>query len=1074
MTNERMTLLHVSDLHIRDDEKERFDRSVVLDPFLGRLKKDREGGISPELVIVTGDITFSGQAKEYTLAEQFLKDVLKALDLPDDRLFPVPGNHDVARTKYRPSENIRFDNVRQLNEELGNTEYRADLLKGMVDYFEFARRCCPHLSPIEEDLVPFVYRYRSDCGSSLEMIGLNSAWLCRKSPDEREIAIGEFQIKQAIAACKALETSDFRLFACHHPLQWLRPDDRQRVREYLNGAVVLCGHLHDAAGGLYQEHQGRLYQFQAGCTYLGSQWPNRYQYVTFDWPEKKIELIFRTYSQDRGIWVPDSATGDDGKALYDLVGENKTECAAQEEPVEIPETYRAWLRDFCSYMDVGRLEVEGKSIRIDLPEVYIPLYAQDPVAKKAKETKEELAREDRVDVETLVARHDYLLIEGDAGGGKTTLLKHLAYHIGVEGCVREDLAPLQGYLPILISMKNLAGLGQPPMAIAAHGVPTMEDIVGRWCTETGGVLPPDVVFRVSKKGQALFLFDGLDEVPPDLRKAIVTAIATFHSLNSQNKIVLSGRPHGVVGPAMDHFGKKRVVIMPLDKQQVESFIRKWFENIYLKSASLGHKTAEGMISEIREHPATDELVENPLLLTAICMLYFGGRELPGQRAELYDKFVDNLLHRRFDKPEQIKSFLHTLAFGMHQKCIRGADLIFVKEAMRTAFRKGDGEAETDYEARLDRQFSEIEPQCGLIKLGDGQFEFRHLTFQEFLTALHIADTSTELRKAVDAFWGKEWYREVVELYVGFLSIKNRALANSIVADALEWPDQVPYARWHLAGRALMDVQENRRDIDVVDAATEKMRIVIQSEASGKDRADAGEILGRLGDRRDLESFVPVLGGKYKIEKRSANLKAFEISRYPVTNQWYGKFVKEKGYENKAFWSEQGQQWLDSSGSLEPELWREYRWNCPNAPVVGVCWWEADAFCRWLTVTRNDGWIYRLPTGDEWYVAAAGKEGRKYPWGNTWKEDACNTREIGIRKTSSVGVFPEGNTPEGLSDIAGNVWEWTEGPYEKDSTFKVLRGGSWFAFRGFAPCSSRLRNLPNYRFNLVGFRCARTR
>jgi hypothetical protein len=943
----------------------------------------------------------------------------------------------------------------------------------MVDYFEFARRCCPHLSPIEDNLVPFVHRYRSDCGRSLEMIGLNSAWLCRKSPDEREIAIGEFQVKQAMAACRALETSDFRLFACHHPLQWLRPDDRQRVREHLNGAVVLCGHLHDAAGGFYQEHQGRLYQFQAGGTYLGSQWPNRYQYVTFEWKKKRIELVFRTYSQDRGIWIPDTATGDDGKALYDLVRADSPECSAQEEPVEIPEGYREWLRDFCSYMDVGRLEVEGKSIRIDLPEVYIPLYAQDPMAKKEKEAKEGPTREERVDVETLVARHDYLLIEGDVGGGKTTLLKHLAYHVGVEGCVREDLAPLQGYVPILISMKNLVGLGQSPMAIDGHGGPTMDDIVRHWCATTGGVLPAEVVFRISGKGRALFLFDGLDEVPPDLRKAIVTAVATFRSMNSQNKFVLSGRPHGVAGPATDHFGKKRVVIMPLDKPQVEAFIRKWFENMYLKSASLGHKSADGMISEIREHPATDELVENPLLLTAICMLYFGGRELPGQRAELYDKFVDNLLHRRFNEPEQIKGFLHTLAFGMHQKGVRGADLVFVKEAMRTAFRKRDGESEADHEARLDKEFCEIEPQCGLIKLGDGQFEFRHLSFQEFLTALHIADTSTELRNAVDGFWEKEWYREVVELYVGLQSIKNRALANRIVADALERPDQVPYARWRLAGRALMDVHEKRREMYVVDAATEKMRIVIQSEASGKDRADAGEILGRLGDRRDLESFVPVPGGKYKIEKRSASLKAFEISRYPVTNQWYGKFVGDRGYDNKAFWSEQGKERLDSTRSLEPGFWREYRWNCPNSPVVGVCWWEADAFCRWLTMTRDDGRIYRIPTEDEWYAAAAGKEERKNPWGNSWKQGACNTNETGIGKTSSVGVFPGGNTPEGLSDMAGNVWEWTE-PYEKDSTMKVLRGASWFFNLLDAECTDSFGYDPYIRADDVGFRCVSTK
>jgi formylglycine-generating enzyme required for sulfatase activity len=139
----------------------------------------------------------------------------------------------------------------------------------------------------------------------------------------------------------------------------------------------------------------------------------------------------------------------------------------------------------------------------------------------------------------------------------------------------------------------------------------------------------------------------------------------------------------------------------------------------------------------------------------------------------------------------------------------------------------------------------------------------------------------------------------------------------------------------------------------------------------------------------------------------------------------------------------------------------------------VCWWEADAFCLWLTMTREDGFTYRMPDEKEWEAAAAGFEGREYPWGG-WAEDRCNTQESKIGKTSSVGVFPGGNTPEGLSDMAGNVWEWTETPYEEGSSTKVLRGGSWDFDRVVAECTDRFRNIPLNRNNDVGFRCVRTK
>ena len=192
------------------------------------------------------------------------------------------------------------------------------------------------------------------------------------------------------------------------------------------------------------------------------------------------------------------------------------------------------------------------------------------------------------------------------------------------------------------------------------------------------------------------------------------------------------------------------------------------------------------------------------------------------------------------------------------------------------------------------------------------------------------------------------------------------------------------------------------------------------------KAEAGETLGWLGDPRDLQEFIPLEGGEYYLQsvKKRVNIKPFEISKYPVTNSWYEEFVKD-------------------TKTKQPEYWNDRKWKCPNSPVVGVSWYEAEAFAEWLTAQRKDGNTYRLPKENEWEAAAGGKEGRLYPWGDKWDKNRCNNGENSIDKTSPVGIFESGNTPEGISDLSGNVWEWCMDWSDEDRSLRVLRGGSWF-------------------------------
>lgn len=1082
--HDQFQLIHISDLHIR--QKDDFDRSVVLDPLIRRSKEDLKKGFTPEIVVVTGDIAFSGKKEEYEIAKTFFDRLLKGLGLSDDRLFVVPGNHDVDRKRYRPKDVPGYDNMRELNEELANSDYRADLLKGMTDYFRFVERHYSHLQDISDWLVPFAMVHKAKCGKRIGLVGLNSAWMCRRSPDEKEIAIGEYQIKTATDMLEKAGKVDLVVNLFHHPLNWLWPEDRRICKAYIKNAVALCGHLHDPEGTFFQDLDGQYYQFQAGGGYLGSDsaQTSRFHYITFDWGTNEIRVDFRKFDNTKRHWCVDAETGEDGAKRFPMIKGSKSISVPVVGTPEIPVAYLNWLSETCGYMDLDRLRDRGEVVQVGLPEIFIPLYASEP-GKRPDENFIHREKDPVVDIEALIGKSRDLLIEGHAGSGKTTLLKHVAYCLTSQSDERKHINGLDGFLPVLVFLKDLRSLFDDPRAKKDDAV-TAQEVLTHYFGRRENVFEFETLKKFVETEKVVFLLDGLDELAPEHRQAVVNAFASLRNKYQGNKIVFSSRPHGLTGAAVNKFGKNHVKILPLNMPQVETFIQKWFRHVFSRSSAVGAKTARAMISDIKDHPATDRLIDNPLMLTAICILYHDGKELPGQRAELYKKFVNNLLYRRFDNPEKVHEFLITLASRMHEIGTRGVDRVFAVEVLQQAYEKRAGETDKEYRRRLEESFDDIESKCGLLRFENGQYVFWHLTFQEFLAAVYIVDNHMDYAKAIESFWDNDRYKEVIELYIGYLSIENKKWANRIVADIISVDEQAPFHRWLLASRSLIDIHKERRDPAVLHNAKAKLLAVTSADIAPSICVEAGEILGWLGDIRDLKEFALVDKGRYPLSTGVAALKPFWIGKYPVTNSWFEEFIDSGGYMDAKYWSPEGRKWLSHTKATKPRLWDERKWKCPNSPVVGVSWYEAHAFTRWLTSALGDGYVYRLPDEKEWEAAAAGLTGRKYPWGDKWNEKLCNTSESKIEKTSPVGIFRNGATPEGICDMAGNVWEWTRTDYhsqrilddfaleEGKRELSVLRGGSWFNYQDFARCTGRFWFGPGDRLSGIGFRCARTK
>lgn len=205
-------------------------------------------------------------------------------------------------------------------------------------------------------------------------------------------------------------------------------------------------------------------------------------------------------------------------------------------------------------------------------------------------------------------------------------------------------------------------------------------------------------------------------------------------------------------------------------------------------------------------------------------------------------------------------------------------------------------------------------------------------------------------------------------------------------------------------------------------------------------------------------------------QHTAELSEYSIGKYPVTNREYQEFVRDAKYKAPQGWE----------GDQFPKEKAEH-------PVVNVSWDDAVAYCKWLgdKTKRN----YRLPTEAEWEKAARGEDGRVFPWGNDFDSQKCNSRESGIYDTSEVGMFsPQGDSPYGCSDMAGNALEWCSDWYDgsgywnrQDSVVRdpqgpqsgyvhIERGGSWRFRNDNARCAMRAEHVQVFDA-LVGFRVA---
>ncbi len=297
-----VTWLHVSDFHFRGGDP--YDRDVVLRALVKSVKRLSEEGRQPDLIFATGDVAYSGKSQEYKLATKFFDDLLKAVGLKRDRLFVVPGNHDVDRPKC-------IGLKRTLKSEDESVQYFGQdgpldhLAKGQGSFRKWYNRYFKGVRSLPD---------RSTCGPveevkvgdlKLAVLTINSALFCRNKYDHEKLWVGRRCLDSAIAEFPEIK-AELNVALMHHPFDWLNGLERSNIEEVLQQNVdfVLRGHLHEHGIKAVASPNGEALHLTAGAAYQTRKWPNRAIYCTIE-GEGVTVFPIRYEDQPKEVWTTD-------------------------------------------------------------------------------------------------------------------------------------------------------------------------------------------------------------------------------------------------------------------------------------------------------------------------------------------------------------------------------------------------------------------------------------------------------------------------------------------------------------------------------------------------------------------------------------------------------------------------------------------------------------------------------------------------------------------------------------------------------------------------------------------------
>jgi formylglycine-generating enzyme required for sulfatase activity/GTPase SAR1 family protein len=803
--------------------------------------------------------------------------------------------------------------------------------------------------------------------------------------------------------------------------------------------------------------------------------------------------------------------------------------------------HKIWQQVYTPMAGVGQIEIntvpatEDDDDEIEIvPTPIDSLFKQldkrlDANREPAKQT--EMQERPFDDILPAVDERRRLVVLGDPGSGKTTTLWRITADYA-QRAMDDESAPM----PVFVRLGELESGQTLQQAIAAS---LGDDLAAHLET-------------LIENGRLAFLLDGLNEIESDIEAQTIAAIRTLVSDCTQHDRVVV-----VTCRELDYIESRKlnipdeIVITPLDPVRIRRFVNNYISKPAGKGDELFWQLAGGddvrttwekwaeaganfelfwTAKEIpRENPnvygiiswqhdsiwqatITDfnadgsrsmlKMAQNPYMLFMMTRVFTLSKRLPDNRGLLFKGFIDYLLIDREQlseaDAEQLKQRLAALAFNMQ--------------------RQGEGTSVDKAQAmeHLQDEQSLYRARSAHILTGKAQIRFTHQLLQEYFAARKLDQERLNGTPATsiwppDNWWEPTGWEETAILMAGLYS-----------------DDCSPVVAWlrdaqpELAARCVLESGAGIDEATLTTLQNEWLpRLTdIDTYPRPQDRAGFGRGLGLLKlDNRpgvgvivrdgvtvpDID-WVEIPAGKFifgddnkddypsyakPADRQELELDTFYISRYSITYAQFQVFLDAADGINSTEYD-----WFEGlAADADDRQMRDQYFKYANHPREIVSWYDAMAFCRWLSwrlvrapyteplhnasfdMMNPFTWPVRLPTEQEWEKAARGTQGLIYPYGNEFDAAKGNTREgNNIGQTSAVGMYPQGASPYGVLDMSGNVWEWCLTEYGtgesqdiSNTNNRVLRGGSWYYNRDYARSAYRNFKLPYNRDFNVGFR-----